>query len=142
MAKQKSPKRDKKRNGIRKGLLAPSDKPTLWDLVRSKRFCFLAAFIFSCIGIYAFILALPYHFTELINEDSARYSGASSKSDRRPCVSCGGYCRRARLCITDHPRMHCCLHGRPVPLLHHLLSRDCPAESSRSCNGNPCFVSG
>ena len=74
MSKRKS-KRDKKLIGVREGLSAPSDKPTLWDLVWSKRFRFLATFIFSCIGLYILILALPDRFAGLINENSAHTLG-------------------------------------------------------------------
>ena len=70
MAKHKA-KRNKKQPGIRKGHSAPPDKPTSWSVVRSKNFRLVAAFILSCIGIYALILALPARYTGLINEHTA-----------------------------------------------------------------------
>lgn len=73
MSKRKS--RDKKRTGIREGLSAPPDKPALWNIVRSGRFCLSAGFIISCIGIYAIILALPAQYIGLVNEHTARTLG-------------------------------------------------------------------
>jgi exosortase/archaeosortase family protein len=75
MAKQKSPKRNKKKTTMQEGLSAPLDKSAKWSAFRSKSFRFTAAFILSCIGLYTLILALPDRFTGLINENSAHTLG-------------------------------------------------------------------
>ena len=74
MPKRKSPKRNKKQI-IREGLLVPLDKPPLRSISRFKNFRFVAAFILSCIGIYACIFALPDRYTGPINEHTAQTLG-------------------------------------------------------------------
>ncbi len=77
MVKNQAPKRDKKkRTGIREGLSsAPPEKPSLRWIVRSKSFRLAAAFILSCIGLYAFILAMPAQYAGLVNEHTASALG-------------------------------------------------------------------
>ncbi len=75
MNKRKSPKRNKKQIAFREGLSAPPDKPPLRGTSRFKNFRFVAAFILSCIGIYALILSLPARYTGAINEHTAQTLG-------------------------------------------------------------------
>ena len=75
MPKRKSPKRNKKQIAIREGLLAPLDKPPLRRISRFKNFRFVAAFILSCIGIYALIFGLPDQYIGPINKHTAETLG-------------------------------------------------------------------
>ncbi len=75
MPKRKSPKRNKKQIAFREGLSAPPDKPPLRGTSRFKNFRFVAAFILSCVGIYACIFALPGRYTGPINEHTAQTLG-------------------------------------------------------------------
>jgi len=75
MPKRKSRKRNRKQIAIRQGPKAPIDKSPSRKISRFKNFRFVAAFILSCIGIYACIFALPYRYTELINEHIAQSLG-------------------------------------------------------------------
>ena len=75
MPKRKSPKRNKKQIAFREGHSAPPDKPSLRSIPRFKNFRFVAAFILSCIGIYALIVALPDRHTGPINEQTAQTLG-------------------------------------------------------------------
>lgn len=72
MAKRKSPKQDKKRNVVRNAFACTSNIVALWVVIRSKHFLLATAFIVSCLGLYAFIFALPARYTGLINEHTAR----------------------------------------------------------------------
>ncbi len=73
MAKHKSkPRHDKKQAGFKKGA-APS--PFASDLVRSRRFRFVAAFSLCCVAFYAVINALPPLFTTPIDEHVAATLG-------------------------------------------------------------------
>lgn len=51
------------------------DKTTLSAVIRSERICFFVAFTLSCIGLYAYIQALPHSFTGPLNEHTAMTMG-------------------------------------------------------------------
>ena len=55
--------------------MAPLDKPPSSRISRFNNLCFVAAFILSCIGIYALILSLPTRYTGPINEHTAQTLG-------------------------------------------------------------------
>ncbi len=74
MPKRKSPKRNRKQI-IREGLRVPFDKPPPRGICRFNNLRFVAAFILSCIGIYAFIFALPDRYTGPINEHTGQTLG-------------------------------------------------------------------
>ncbi|MGO9377508.1 MAG: exosortase H [Dissulfurispiraceae bacterium] len=70
MPKRKSTKRNKKQI-IRAGLPVPPDTFTL-RRSHFKNFGFVAAFILTCVGIYAFIFSLPDRYTGPLNEHTAK----------------------------------------------------------------------
>ncbi len=70
MPKRKTPKRNRKQSN-REGLPVPPDTFT-FRRSRFKNFGFVAAFIISCIGIYALIFSLPDRYTGPINEHTAK----------------------------------------------------------------------
>ncbi len=55
--------------------MAPLDKPPLRRISRFNNFRFVAAFILSCIGIYALILSLPDQYIGPINKHTAETLG-------------------------------------------------------------------
>jgi len=71
MTKSKSHQK-KTRTGAKN---VPSPKATEPGAIRSGRFRFAAAFILSCVGLYALFFALPDQYTRIINEHTARTLG-------------------------------------------------------------------
>ena len=70
MPKRKSTKRNKKQI-IREGLSVPLDASPR-RRSHFKNFGFVAAFILTCVGIYAFIFSLPNRYTGPLNEHTAK----------------------------------------------------------------------
>ncbi len=71
MAKGKSRKGKKKQTGIRDAFSVVGDKTVASSGVRPERLRFAAAFVISCIVLYAAVQALPPSFTRPLNEHTA-----------------------------------------------------------------------
>ena len=127
MPKRKSPKRNKKQI-IREGLRLLSINHLREEYARFKNFRFVAAFILSCIGIYAFIFALPDRYTGPINEHTAQTLGLALNLIGVPVSVAGDIVTGKAFALQIIPECTPLFMVGPVPLLHSLFARYRPTE--------------